>query len=199
MTDSNTSPPNLVQITETPEPPELKPEQGLTSIRNKRIKQRLRQKRWNETVEKLRKNICPQCDKIRSKLDMYPTELDSNFDDSFEVQIIMCNKCLADVKNAQNDSVIQYKDMELEMKDKDIKILKLKLDFYSDSDGDVYSDDDSDVSCDCEERGRRNQRRNCDYEQSEDEENEKVFSFKNLKIPIKKLPKKRSGEDDSPK
>lgn len=111
---------------------------------SKKQRRQAHQKKWNETLDKLKKNVCPQCNKPRPKLEMRETYLDYILEASDEIKdirFIACNKCWERVKGDQNEAIIQHKNMEIKLKDKDIKILRLKLDFYSDSEGDVeYTD-----------------------------------------------------------
>jgi len=159
-----------------------------SAMRDKRLKRKLNQNRWNKIVANLKNNICPQCEKRREKLDMHKTYIDCAIDDerAYDVQIIMCNKCLRNIRDAQNDAIIEFKDLEIKMQKKDIKILKLKLDLYSDSDGDesaseVDSDYESDIDPDLYDD------KDCQNEKETSREEDKVFNFKNLKVKTKPL------------
>jgi hypothetical protein len=181
-------------------------------------KRNIYQKKWNETVEKLQKNICPQCGKQRNKLLIQETYLDYILNEDIiheedlieEVKIIACKRCWEHIRHAQDEAVIQHKDLELKMKNKDIKILRLKLDFYSDSEGDITeseceSDNETCENCEKREdsspddeypenyqRGRsptvkQTESSNADPEDERNPANEsKVFNFRNLKVNLKK-------------
>jgi hypothetical protein len=122
--------------------------------KSKATKNKMYQKKWNETIENLRKNVCPQCGKQRNKLVMQETYLDYILDDDTlveeglqgDVSIIACKKCWEAIRHTQDTAQLEHKDVDIKMRDKDIKILRLKLDFYSDSEGDVYSEDESEDS-----------------------------------------------------
>jgi len=125
-------------------------------INSKKTTKKMYQKKWNETVENLRKNVCPQCGKQRNKLIMQETYLDYILDEDTlreedlqgDVSVIACKRCWEAIRHTQDVAQLEHKDTDIKLRDKDIKILRLKLDFYSDSEGDVYSDEyESDSEC----------------------------------------------------